>query len=156
RWAWYPSSAVRRTSTCWPARWPCQSGTSSTRLATRGVSWTGSATLPTCHSSKRGPRELTALPLSSLGFLIAPVPLLAPWIAVHVVSIRLPEAGLVVLDEAQPAHPFGALPEVEVGHQQAGRPPMLGMQRLAVELERDPGLAPGDVLERQVGGVAAK
>ena len=57
--------------------------------------------------------------------------------------------------QPQPAHPLGALPEVQVRHEQPRRPAVLGLERLAVVAERDPGLAAGHVLERQVGRVAA-
>ena len=55
----------------------------------------------------------------------------------------------------EPAHPLRALPEVEVRHEQPRRTAVLGVERLAVELERDPGLAVEQVLERHVGRVAA-
>ena len=59
-----------------------------------------------------------------------------PRVAVEVVAIRLPEAGLVVVEELETAHPFRALPEVEVRDEKPGRPAVLGVQRLAVEREQ--------------------
>ena len=53
------------------------------------------------------------------------------------------------------AHPLRALPEVEVRHEQPRRAAVLGLERLAVVAERDPRLAARDVLEREVGRVAA-
>src|SRR3954469_15958219 len=86
---------------------------------------------------------------------VAPVALLTPGVPVVVVAEPLPEAHLVARHHLDAAHPLGALPEVEVGHEQARRAAVLGLERLAVELERHPGLAVGDVLDRQVVVVAA-
>src|SRR4051794_39565747 len=86
---------------------------------------------------------------------VAPVTLLKPGIPAVVVAVALPEARPILLAEDQAAHPLGALPEVQMRDEQARRSAVLGLQRLAVEVERDPGLAAGDVLERQVRVVAA-
>src|SRR5262249_4836017 len=56
---------------------------------------------------------------------VATVPFLFPGVAVIVVAERLPEAGAIVRDEPQAPDPLRALPEVEVRHDQAGRPPVL-------------------------------
>ena len=72
-----------------------------------------------------------------------------------VVAVLLPEAGLVLVAQLEPAHPLGALPEVEVRHEQPRRAAVLGLERLAVVGEGDPRLAAGQVLERQVRRVAA-
>src|SRR5207248_9234057 len=85
---------------------------------------------------------------------VARVPLLSPRVAVVVVAVGLPEAGLVLLAQLEPAHPFGALPEVEVRDEEPRRPAVLGLERLAAELVRDPCLTSADVLEREVGRVA--
>src|SRR6266545_4644278 len=87
--------------------------------------------------------------------LVAPVPLLAPWIAVVVVAVLLPEARRVLGAQRQPAHPLRALPEIEVRHEQTRRPAVLGLERLAVVPECDPRLASRHVLERKVRRVAA-
>ena len=71
------------------------------------------------------------------------------------VAVRLPEAGLVGGGQPQAAHPLGALPEVQVRDEQPGGAAVLGVERLAVVGVRDPGLAAGEVLEREVGRVAA-
>ena len=84
-----------------------------------------------------------------------PVPLFLPRIAVVVVAVNLPQAGLVGRRKAEPAYPLGALPEVDVGDKHAGRPAVLGFERLAVVAEGDPRLAARGVLERDVGRVAA-
>src|SRR6478735_10531192 len=124
-------------STCCPARCPGQSGTSRRSVAVLGVSRTVSVTVPTCHCTGS----------------VAPVALLAPGIAVVVVADALPEAGLVVHAEAQPPHPLGALPEVEVRDQEAGGASVLGLEVLPVVADRHPRLAARDVLEGQVGRV---
>src|SRR5688572_20248566 len=80
-----------------------------------------------------------------------PVPLFAPGVAVEVVAVLLPEAGLVVLHHREAAHPLRALPEVEVRHEQTRGAAVLGIEVLAVELERDPRLAVEEILERDVG-----
>ena len=71
------------------------------------------------------------------------------------VAVPLPEAGHLVVAELEPAHPFRALPEVQVGHQQSGGPAVHRIERLAVVFVGDPGLAAGEVRQRDVGGVPA-
>src|SRR5262245_9120087 len=83
-----------------------------------------------------------------------PVPLFGPGIAPHVVAVLLPEAGVVLLQQLEPAHPLGALPEVEVWHQEADRTAVLRSQGLAVVAERQEILGTVEVLKRQVGGEA--
>jgi hypothetical protein len=46
------ASAVNRTSTCWPARWPGQPGTSKTIVLTRGVSATALTSSASCQVSQ--------------------------------------------------------------------------------------------------------
>src|SRR5439155_7393906 len=79
---------------------------------------------------------------------VARVPLLAPWVPVHVVTVRLPEACFVVVHQLEATDPLGALPEVEVRDEQPRGAAVLRRQRLAVVAERDPRLAVADVLER--------
>src|SRR5262249_61719024 len=74
--------------------------------------------------------------------LVAGIALLVPGVAVVVVAERLPEAGLVLFQQPQAPNPLRALPEVEVRHDQAGRPPVLRLERLV-------GIAGGD--ERPAG-----
>ena len=81
-------------------------GTDSTRLLVCGVSTIVSTT-------------------SSSASSVAPVPLFLPWITIVVVAKRFPEAGLVLIAELEPPNPLGALPEVEVRHEEAGRAAML-------------------------------
>src|SRR5205085_10025456 len=81
--------------------------------------------------------------------LVARVPLFLPRIAAVVVAVRLPEAGVVVLEHVEPADPLRALPEVEMRDQQAGRAAVLGGERFARVAGGDPGLPPGHVGERE-------
>src|SRR5204862_3649656 len=96
---------------------------------------------PSPRWSRRPPR-----PASS----VAAVALLEPRVAVVVVAVALPEARLVVLQQTQPAHPFRALPEIQVRHEQPRRPAVLSRERRAVVADRDPGLPSGHVLPREV------
>src|SRR5215213_738057 len=86
---------------------------------------------------------------------VPPVALLAPGVALVVVAEGLPEAWLVFGDQPQSSHPLGALPEVEVGDEQASRTAMLGLERLAAVGVSDPGLSACDLIQRQVRRVAA-
>src|SRR3954470_17303893 len=117
-------------STCWPARWPFQPGTSSVSVAARGVSGAIAATVAVRQS-------------------VALITLLKPGIPAVVISERLPEAGLVLLGEGETADPLGALPEVQMRDQQARRTAVLGFEVISVELVDDPRLATGDVVDRQ-------
>src|SRR5690242_3470107 len=112
-----------------------------------------SASVPNCHV--RGPREVTSKALTSWGFLIAPVPLFQPRVSADVVAVRLPEARMLLFLQTDPTDPLRALPEVEVRDEKTDRAAVLGVQRLTVELVGNPGLAAGDVVEREVGRVAA-
>src|SRR4051794_30889166 len=127
-------------STCWPARWPGQPATSSTSVEADGVSRITSRTVAARQATMR------SIPL---------VALLTPGVPAVVVSERLPEARLVVVEHLDPAHPLRALPEVQVRYQQARRPAVLGLERRAVVGVDHPRLAVRDVLDRQVGRVAA-
>jgi hypothetical protein len=64
--------------------------------------------------------------------LCRPEPLLEPGVAVVVVAEALPEARLVLVPQLDPTDPLGALPQIQMGHQQPGRAAMLGLQVLAV------------------------
>src|SRR5918992_5764792 len=138
-------------STCWPARWLGQPGTSSTSVVARRVS----ATLSTTSASRQARRRPPAPAGGRSAASVAVIPLLAPGVAVDVVAERLPEARLVVLHETEPADPLGRFPEVEVRDQQARRAAMLGLQRLAVVVGGHHALATDQILDRQVGGVTA-
>ena len=62
--------------------------------------------------------------------------LLAPRVAVVVVAVALPEAGLVAVAQLQRAHPLGALPEVQVGDDDAHRATVDRLDRLAARTRR--------------------
>jgi hypothetical protein len=102
---------VNRTSTCWPAWWTGQPGTSKTKVFACGVSTRTS----TSSASRQVSRPGSAVPA---------------WVTVVVVAVRLPEAGLVARGEPQAAHPLGALPEVVVIDERARRATVLGRERL--------------------------
>src|SRR4051812_40216233 len=110
-----------------------------------GVSSTRSTT-----SAVRQPSPRTAV-----GASVAPEALLTPGVSVVVVAEGLPEAHLVALHDREAPYPLGALPEVEVRHEQPRRTAVLGLERAAVEVVRDPCLAARDGLHLQVGRVAA-
>src|SRR5215207_8558358 len=99
----------------------------------------------------QGPRPAPGRAASS----VAPVPLLLPGVAVVVVAEALPEARLVLVQEPDATDPLGALPQIQMRHQQPRRAAMLGLQLRTVIGERDPRLAIEQVLQRQVGAVAA-
>src|SRR3954471_22905406 len=86
---------------------------------------------------------------------VAGVPLLFPWVPVVVIPVGLPEPGLVVQAQLDPAYPLRALPEVEMGDEQPCRPAVLWLERLAVVLVRHPRFAVPHVVEREVRRVAA-
>jgi hypothetical protein len=113
-------------STCCPARWPGQPGTSSTSVVARGVSAILSIT-----SACRQARRRRPAPAGAAAASIAGIALLTPGVSVDVVAEQLPEARLIVLHEPQPANPPRRLPEVEVRDQEACRAAVLWRQRLA-------------------------
>src|SRR5919202_7035661 len=132
-------------STCWPALWPAQPGTSSTTLLVLGVSGTTSITSARCQESLRGCTAVN---------LVSPITLLAPGVAVVVVAQALPETWFVVVHEPQASNPLGALPEIEVRDEQARRAAVLGLQWLPLVGVGDPRLAIRHVLEGHVGRVS--
>ena len=71
------------------------------------------------------------------------------------VAVALPEAWGIVGAQLKGAQPLRALPEVEVRDEQADRAAMLGLERLAIVAVGDPRLPAGEVVKRQVRGVAA-
>src|SRR5215216_857725 len=115
--------------------------------STRNRSWRWPVrAVPSVHSFE---------PVMAACLSVAPEALLAPGVAVVVIAQALPEAGLVLVQQLNPADPLGALPEVQVRHEQPRRAAMLGLQLLTVVAERDPGLVDGQVLQRQIAAVAA-
>src|SRR6266436_2010226 len=100
--------------------------------------------------SRRRPRRAPRAARS-----VARVALFLPWVSVDVVAVCLPEAGLVGRLEPEAPYPLGALPEVVLRDEHARGAAVLGGERLTCVGEDHPGLAARDVLERQVGRVAA-
>ncbi len=58
-------------------------------------------------------------------------------VAVEVVAVLLPEAGLVVVEEFEAADPFHAFPGVEVRDDQAHGVAVIGGERFAVVFQRE-------------------
>ena len=85
----------------------------------------------------------------ALGTLITVVPLFPRRVTIAVVPVHLPKPWLVVLHEAQAPYPLGGLPEIQVRHQEARRPPVFGLERLAVVLPDDQRLSFQQILHRQ-------
>src|SRR4051812_15598247 len=96
--------------------------------------------------------SVTALSVTARSVTL--VPLLEPGVAAVVVAVGSPEARLIVVEEGQARAPFRALPEVEMRHEQTYRPAVVDRQGPPLVLPDDPGLAVGDVRQRQVGRVA--
>src|SRR5688572_5164716 len=92
---------------------------------------------------------------SLYGPLVTVVPLFSARVTIAVVPVDLPEPWLVVLHEAQAPYPLGGLPEIEVRHQEARRPPVFGLERLAVVLPDHQRLSFQQILDRQIGRIAA-
>src|SRR6266511_1376217 len=82
------------------------------------------------------------------------VPFLFPVVGVVVVAVALPEAGLVAGAQLEAAEPLGALPEVLRGDNEAQRPAVIRLQRLAVGAPRDQRVVVLDRGERDVRGEA--
>src|SRR5256886_17249164 len=78
------------------------------------------------------------------------VSLFLPRIAPHMVPVLLPKTGHVLFQELEAAHPLGALPEVEVRHEQAGGPAVLRGEPLPIVLQGDQVVRAVQVAERQV------
>src|SRR5262249_5552669 len=94
-------------------------------------------------------------PLLSVMSSVAAVTLLFPRVAVVVVAVGLPESGLVVLVHLEASYPLGALPEIQVRHEQPRRATVLRLQRLVLVLVGDPRLSVGEIRQRKIRRVAA-
>src|SRR5436305_11635700 len=84
---------------------------------------------------------------------IALVSLFLPRIAVVVIAVPLPEAGLVVVEHLESRNPLRALPEVEMRYEQPRGAAVFDRQRFTFVIPHDPRLAAGHVSARKVGGV---
>src|SRR5207253_10767035 len=87
--------------------------------------------------------------------LVPAVPLFLPRIAVVVVTERFPESGLVTLDQAKPADPLRALPEIKMRYDKPRRTAVFGRERLAGVLVGNEGLSVDDVGRPESRVVAA-
>src|SRR5664280_936288 len=85
--------------------------------------------------------------------LLVGVPLLAPDVAGEVIAALLPEAAYGIPLIVNGTNPFGALPAIQVRQHQAKRPPILGSQRLAVEVGGKQRPWRGKVLEPDAAAV---
>src|SRR5262245_46411882 len=132
---------MRSSSSAAPGSRPRRSG--GRRRAGRRSGHPTRAPRARCSSSALSRRR--ASPLARSASSVASVPLLFPRVAVHVVAVGLPEAGLVVVAQLEPAHPLGALPEVEVRNEQPRGPAVLRFERLIAVLVSDPCLTACDV-----------
>ena len=103
--------------------------------------------------SARGVGRATGGRTRAAGGLSHPGTSVQPGVAPVVVAVALPEALFVVVHQGDPGDPLRALPEVQVRHQQPHRAAVIGRQRPSLVGPDHPGLAAGDVGQRQVGGV---
>src|SRR4029077_19896422 len=136
----------RRISTCCPGRCPRQLATSIRKVFIRGVSTTMSRTSATCHSSRRAEPVLPSVTV---------VPLFFPWIPTDVIPGRLTEARLVGFHERQAPQPFGALPEIEMRHEQSGGSAVHRLHGRVGVTGYDRALAAHQVIDSEVGCIAA-
>src|SRR3954467_13552975 len=117
-------------------------------------SWTSPGCRGSTSSRGRGGSRRSSVASPRTRRSVAPEALLAPRVAVHVVAVLLPEAGLVLADELERAEPLRRLPEVQVRDDEAGGVPVLGVERLAAEAVADDRVLDGRIRERRVRGVA--
>src|SRR3974377_793056 len=107
------------------------------------------------------PRELTRAYTGCVSGASTPhagglrVALFLPRVAVDVIAVHLPEAGLVAVHEDDAAHPLRALPEVQLRDDQAQRPSVLLRQRFAVVLVGEQYVVAHQLVEGDVRRVTA-
>jgi hypothetical protein len=77
--------------------------------------------------------------------------LLFPRIAMHVIAIALPEAGLVALQQFNGFEPLRALPCVEPGNNQACRAAVVETQRLSIVRDRNKRVFSQEIRQWNVG-----
>src|SRR5664279_1308461 len=87
---------------------------------------------------------------------ISAVTLLSPWVAVAVSPGSFSRPRFVVVGQVDSPDPFGALPEVQVRHQEAGWAAVLRRDRPIVVPVGDTTGHFEQVLERQAGAVRVK
>ena len=76
---------------------------------------------------------------------------LLPRVPVHMISVAFPEAGAVFGKEFESAEPFGALPGVELGDDQAGGGTVFDREGLAIVMGGNEGVGGEEVGEGEVG-----
>ena len=116
---------------CWPARYGTGRDSRRRNVFARAVSRLTSSTVALCQ----GPGAGAGATLGDVAGIIEAVtgsvtlvPLLEPGVTPVVVAVDLPEARLVMVQQPQAGHPLGALPEVQVRHEQPGRAAVLDRQ----------------------------
>src|SRR3954471_583316 len=78
--------------------------------------------------------------------------LLAERIAIHVVSVALPESWDVVVEELKPADPLHRLPRIKMRHDQPQRVAMVGAERLTIMVRGQQHVIAVEVGQRHVRG----
>ncbi len=86
--------------------------------------------------------------------LVPGVAFFGPGVAVHVVAVLFPEAGGVVGEEFDAADPFGGLPEVELGDDEADGEAVVWGEGLVVVFEGEEAVGVEEFVEGEVGGEA--
>src|SRR5579863_205951 len=102
-----------------------------------------------------GARATSVFGISVFGIFLKGVALLGPRVAVIMVSANFPETATIVDRKLDRAHPFCALPAVELRHYQAQREAVIGIEAAAVVTPREHHVVVEKFLERKVGGIAA-
>src|SRR5207245_10515044 len=118
--------------------------------------WAGRASRSWSAGSRGGPRWPSPPAIRErAGPSVPAVAFLFPGITMNVVAELFPEPRLVFLHEPKPADPLGALPEIEMRHDQSRRPAMHRLERLVVELVGNERLPLRHFVEGNIGRVAA-
>src|SRR3954452_22119060 len=91
----------------------------------------------------------------AMSLTVTGIPLLFPRIAAHVISAQLPESRFIAFGEFQAIAPLGALPEIQMRHQQARGSSVLRRQWSTSVHGRHYGLAAHQVRSRNIGRVTA-
>jgi len=82
------------------------------------------------------------------------VALFFPGVAIHVISVLLPEAGLIVVEELECAGPLHGFPRVEVWHDQSQRIAVVQSEWHAVVMRGEQDVVTIQVSERYICGEA--
>ena len=75
---------------------------------------------------------------------------LLPRVPMHMIAVAFPETGTVFSEEFEAAEPFGALPGVELGDDEAGGSAVFDAERLAVVVGSDEGVGSEEIGEGEV------